>query len=653
MEFNVMYIDADKHSFRTEKVRDPETLGIVDLGVKIHFDMKSYEVDPLDPRNPLVLGIGPFAGGSVVGSHRIVAIFKSPVSRGLHVSEMGGAAYSFFRTGLDAIVILGKSSRPLAIDIIGRPDGSQDVGFWEIDEAELRKIYSGYQGLAGTKALTKYVVDRKRELILKNKGRVIVVGPGAFKTRFAGIFSYVLDDRTAELTEVSDSASRGGGGSVMAQAHNVVAITVGGQYKRPNPKLSSVQLLNSISMATFKKPYTVAMTEKTVKYRFDPSMGTGGTFGVNYPHYKDLVPTLNYNSVYMNRAVRIAIHNEIMSHYWQPFQNEVFDGGKLIPGTSKNCGEPCPVVCKKIYKKVKLDYEPAHGMGPFAGITDVNESARLVDLVDNLGLDAIEAGHFVGWIFDLIDRGLLRPEEVGIESRPIMEPDALGPEASKRNAGLAEKILLNLVSDSPPKVLSIVASLGLRAAAKELDKIFGDRVKEVGLKFEDLLVYGAFGNEGYFTPNFYWSPGVVAPLFVLGKYWTDYSPSFREPEDYAAVALKRAVYEYLVANAGFCRFHRGWAEEMLQAMYREMLGEDVDLYRHGLKMYSLIAEYQKRSGAEPTLWESKKVMDMIATIATESGAKGWEDAMYHREKIVEWWNRFYRKLEEELSKAAS
>ncbi len=647
MEFKVLYVDASKHSYYVEKVNDPNLYGIIDLGLKIHMDLKSYSVDPLDPANPLVLGIGPLAGGAVVGSHRIVAIFKSPISYGIHVSEMGGAGYSFFRTGLDAIAIVGRSQNPLIIDVFGDPQGNPKVSFSEISQEDLSKIFSGYGGLFGTKALTKYVVDRERDLIVKNKGRVAVVGPGAYRTRFAGIFSYVLDDK-ANLTEVSDSASRGGGGSVMAQAHNVVAISFGGEYKRPNPNLSNVGKLNAIAQAAFKKPYSQALLEKTVKYRFDPSIKTGGTFGVNYPHYKELVPTLNYNHVYYSRGLRLEIHGKIMDSYWKPFEEQVFDGGKLT-SASKNCGEPCPVVCKKIFNGVKIDYEPAHGLGPISGIIDIKRSAELVDLVDNLGLDAIEAGHFVGWIFDLITRGLLRPEEVGLDRQPIMDPQQLSVESSQVNAELAKRLLLNLVDENPPKVLKLIGTLGLRAAAKAMDDIFKERVASVGLKFEDLLVYAPFGKEGYFTPNYYWSPGVLAPLYVLGKYWTDYSPAFREPEDYAQASLRRAIMEYAVANAGFCRFHRGWAEETLGRLYSDLLGADLDVYKHGLETYKLIAKYQSLSEATPVPWESKKVMDAIASLAAETGVTSWETAMYQRDKMLEWWNRFYRKLNEELN----
>ena len=650
MEFKVLYVDATTRSFRLEKVSDPNIYGVVDLGLKIHLDMKSYEADPLDARNPLVLGIGPFAGGAVVGSHRLVAVFKSPVSMGLHVSEMGGAGFSFFRTGLDAIVLTGRAKEPLLLHVYGAADGSVSVDMEGLPEADLYKIYSGYGGLVGTKALTKYVIDRNRDRIIKNRARVAVVGPAAFRTRFAGIFSYVLDDRTLRLTEVSDSASRGGGGSVMAQAHNVVAIDFGGTYHRPNQNLSNVSLLNSLSQDVFKKQYTQVMSEKTVKYRFDPSMKTGGTFGVNYPHYKDLVPILNYSQAYMSKGLRLEVHGKVMEHFWKPFQEEVFDGGKLTPA-SKNCGEPCPVVCKKVYKGVKLDYEPTHAVGPIAGIITVDDSAFLVDLLDSVGLDAIEAGHMIAWLFECVSRGLLKPDEVGIDEVPVMDPERLSPGTSKANARAARRILELLVSDSPPKVLRLVATLGLREAAKELDEVYADRVSAVGLRFEDLLVYAAFGDRGYFTPNYYWSPGVLAPLYVLGKYWTDYTPAFRDPENYAQVALRRTVYEYAIANAGFCRFHRGWAEEMLEGMYKTVLGVDLDLYSHGVSAYKTIAMYQQLSKSTPVPWESKRVVDAMASLAAEGGAPGWEDSMYHREKVIEWWNRFHRKLEEELSKA--
>jgi hypothetical protein len=91
---------------------------------------------------------------------------------------------------------------------------------------------------------------------------------------------------------------------------------------------------------------------------------------------------------------------------------------------------------------------------------------------------------------------------------------------------------------------------------------------------------------------------------------------------------------------------------MMAEMYKQLIGLNVDLYSHGLKMYKTIADYQLKSGAEPEFWESKKVMDIVASIAAETGATGWEDSMYHKEKLKNWWERFYNKLNQDLNKVS-
>ena len=147
------------------------------------------------------------------------------------------------------------------------------------------------------------------------------------------------------------------------------------------------------------------------------------------------------------------------------------------------------------------------------------------------------------------------------------------------------------------------------------------------------------------TPNLYWSPGLVAPVPVPGRYWTVYSPSFASPEELAEAVLDRMIAEYLVDNAGLCRFHRRWVERLLEHLYHELLGLEVDLRKHALETLRAIARYQILAGAEPRPWESRKTVDMIAGIALELGDREWgpriaEDPVSARE----WWSRFREKL---------
>jgi glyceraldehyde-3-phosphate dehydrogenase (ferredoxin) len=376
------------------------------------------------------------------------------------------------------------------------------------------------------------------------------------------------------------------------------------------------------------------LNEKTVKYRFDPKIGTGGTFGVNYPHYRDLLPLFGYKSIYMPKEERIKHADLVLELFWKPFQREVFEKTK----SWYNCGEPCPVVCKKVWRGKKVDYESFHAVGPFIGNYLFEEAVPLIDLIDRLGLDAIETGHLVAWLFDAVYTGLLKPEEVGIDDTPAFDPSKFNPvDDSRKNAKLAARLIENFVNNAT-EVLTLIAKNGIRKAARELEKKFQDRVKAVGHRFRDLAVYAAFGAEGYMTPNFYWAPGLIAPMYIQGRYWTNYNPTFMPPEEFAKSAYERAVAEAYIDNAGICRFHRGWAEPVLADLYG-LIGvkpPTPSLYRD-------IAYYAKLAGAEPMPWESKRARDLVSTLAAELGAKEWKFEDY--DDYYEWWIRYKAHLD--------
>jgi len=619
----------------------PPTLGPVDLGVRLHLYEETWSEDPFSPRNILVLGAGLFAGSKIFGSHRLVAVFRSPLSGGLHVSELGGAAYKFIGCGAHAVVLRGRSEKPSILLIEGSKEGVNRVDFVSLSEDELNRIYSGYRGHRGAYALALWIADNFGSFIEGNNARPVVVGPAAFKTRMGAIVSVDIDPAKKQIVPGSeDFAARGGGGSVMAKAHNVAAIVAGGNW-RPQlpPELLDPSKLSELFKKTAGKDYIQAVTAATVKYRHDPSIGAGGTFGVNYPHYRELLPLFNYNSIYLRKEVRRRIVEIILEKYWKPFKEEVFDKAK----TWATCGEPCPVACKKVWRGKKVDYEPFQGVGPLIGVTDLELASKVVDAIDQLGFDAIELGHVAAWILEAVYRGLLTPEEVGLNVNPNMDPTLLNPELWNRNSELALKIVEGLV-EKRTEVLRLVAELGIRRAAKELDKRFEERVKKLGIKFEDLVVYQPYGSDWYMTPNFYWTPGFIVPIFVTGKYWTNYSTVFTEPEEFAKTVYSRAIKELQVANAGVCRFHRGWAEQMLPTLYR-VLGIQANLDEHAKETYRLIAEYNIKAGAVPQLLEGIKSIDILFTLAEELNVQQWLD------KFAKDKNAAYREWVDRFSKA--
>ena len=647
--YRALMINMNNKSHKVKEFEAPEILGPIDLGIKLHMNVyESWKYDVFSDKNVVVIGKGPFTGGKLIGTHRLIIVFRSPLTKALHVSALGGAAYKFMGIGVDALVIEGKSGNPTIILVKGDENGNINVMFKELSIKELLNIYEGYRNKKGTYALTLYLLNEYWSFIKENNARALVVGPAALNTVFGAIFSIDFDINKKTLALGSeDSAARGGGGSVLFKAHNVVAVVAGGKFKpsKINPRINDLSLINEISKRVLGKSYVDAIVSATVKYRFDKKMGTGGTFGVNYPHYKDLVPVFGFNMIYLSKYMRMRIHDMIITHFWRPFNEEVFMKTK----SWYTCGEPCVAACKKVWRGKKVDYEPFNGLGPMIGVFDLELVRELVDLVDELGLDAIETGHIVSWIFDAIERGLLKPEDVGLSSKPYFNPLEFRQHYSKHNATLAMDIIKGLVGKKS-SVLRIIAEKGIRVAAKELDKMFSDRVRVRGVRFEDLVVYVPLGNEGYMTPNYYWTPGMIAPLFMLGRYWTNYTPTFMEPEDFAASSLLRAIKEYEIDNAGICRFHRRWAEKVLRSLYKELLGVDVDLDNHAKIYYKKIAEYAIKAKAVPEPWEGSKTMDLISSIASELSVKEWMERFSSEfsKSIAEWWRRFYMKICKEL-----
>lgn len=356
---------------------------------------------------------------------------------------------------------------------------------------------------------------------------MLAVGPAAYTTYNGAIVSIDIDVKKGEVRlGAEDFAARGGPGTALAQGHNVAAIAVGGPRKPLYREATDTEAINQVFKTKMGKPYLDVLNEKTVKYRYDPKIRTGGTFGVNYPHYRDLLPLFGFKSIYMTKEERIKHADLVLELFWKPFQVEVFERGR----SWYNCGEPCPVVCKKVWRGKKVDYESFHAVGPFIGNYLFQEAVPIIDRIDRLSLDAIEMGHVIAWLFDAVYVGLLKPEEVGIDGTPAFNPSAFRPEEdSKKNARLAGKMIEGFVNNST-EVLTTVARHGIRKAAQALEKKFIDRVRATGHRFRDLAVYAAYGTDGYMTPNFYWAPGLIAPMYIQGRYWTNYNPTFMTPK---------------------------------------------------------------------------------------------------------------------------
>jgi len=651
MENKVAFLNVSKREIRIEKVDREDILGPVDWGIYCHLELyESYKYDIYDEHNVLCLGMGKLAGGVLPGSHRLIGCFRSPLTGGFYVSTMGGAAYAFKYLGVDYITIEGKSDEPLIVALKGTEKGIE-VKWETISKEELMKIFKEYKGKKGVYALHEYILEKIKDFYVKDGKyltfRIAVIGPAAVNTNNGGLFSAVI--RNGEVDEgAEDWMARGGGGSVLYRAHNVVAIAFGGDYDwRKVELVKDIKKLDELFSQALGKKYSEAVTSATVKYRYNEKIKSGGTFGGNYSTLKDRTLMFNWRQMYLDIETRMKMYNEyIVNHYLKQFNERIIEKKSF-----KTCGEPCVAVCKKVEGPYKVDYEPYSANGPLCGIFDLDAAHTAVHAVDAMGFDAIEFGNTVAWVLEALHLGLLQPEELGVSGKPYFDIENFKLEYSKHNAELVAQ-LAEKIAFAETEVAKIIGE-GSRPATHKLTEKYKDRVEKLGKKFEDLAVYVPFGEKGAITPCQYWDPAFLVPLPFQGTFMTKYHAPFMEPEEFAKVCADRLFKELYSENYGFCRFHRGWWEKIADKLFNTALGTNVNLYEHSKELVKKVIEYDVKAGCKPVFWEGERTIDIFATYVEDEVKKGNETAKKWLEKVQknkveaakEYWSKFLEEFE--------
>jgi glyceraldehyde-3-phosphate dehydrogenase (ferredoxin) len=636
----VLSIDATTGFYRMRRYPVGEYFGPVDLG--LHLDGQ---------RSCLSFGTGLFAGSILPGSNRLVFTGFSPCWRGFYISSMGGAGLVFDNLGLNLVSLVGKASRP-SILYLNREHGEEvEVELLPIDldhawfrscgdEGHAREAWElPRSGRWGAYALLDLALESfgKR---YSGEYRALAVGPAARVTDFAGILSAPVKEGKA--SEVDTWAGRGGLGSKMLQDHGIAAVVYGGTVV--DEDFRDRRVADSWFEEKYRQKLAVKDFEATTKYRFDPKVETGGTLGVNYASVGGKLIAFNYRSCAWTEAERKALHERlILGHYLRQFNEET-----IATKSQATCGEPCSAVCKKLRGEYKKDYEPYQALGPLCGIFDQRAAEELNRVSDAAGFDAISLGGLLAWFLDLLDRGELSPEDLGVSGKP-------------RWIGGAEVAAFDAVADSRHNaelcVELVGAILGKRGV---LDLSEGPRKwarrlrRERGLRILDRFTYTANGRKGWMVPNQYWTPGVLAPMAIMGKYYMHYGPEFLPPRELGRTCAARLQKELGMDNAGLCRFHRAWGEEMMA----EAMGLLYGLKAEYLAAVSVAASRINSRNAA-VFWESQADIDLVASFlrrrrdvegdANPELAK-WIEAFEAdpREAALSWWFELRKGIDESL-----
>jgi glyceraldehyde-3-phosphate dehydrogenase (ferredoxin) len=611
-----LVVNLTSGNYQVKRVTDPRIIGPVDYG------WAKFCEGP----DAFTWGGGPLAGSRIPGTRRLVFCGYSPQWEGFYVSSLGGGAYVMHRVGVDFVCIKGTASQDSVL-LLNHQQGQIDVRLEPIDADALWTGYAGPEGeyLIGFYALQQAVFDRYRNEYEGDWVRVFAVGPAARHTKEGVIGSNQV--RKGHVSPIDDWAGRGGLGSRLLQDHRIAACVFGGDWV--DPDLKDSKEIDGYFQEHYGQPMIKVDLGATEKYRYVPGFRTGGTFGVNMHTADDKLFSYNYTSVYQSDAARLAQHSAfILDHYLEQFNLEVIE-----PKNFAHCGEPCSVACKKFDRIYKKDYEPYQALGPLCGVFDQRAAEELNHFVDAMGLDSIQTGGTVSWIMELVHSELLPPTDFGLPPADEMcfdfasDPGSFDVETdSRRNADYAHQVVYMMLFDERGAPFR----QGMRAAAEALDEHYG--LSELGQRTLDRAVFSAHGERGCMVPNQYWVPGMLSPMPMMGKYFVYYGLDFLPPRELGRKCVERMVYELFSENSGVCRFHRKWAEAIVDDIISCHYDFAVDYKTH---QFELARQIYGREGAGVVPWECERVIDVIWEYLEKWDRFGLDD-----EDLREWVDRF-------------
>jgi glyceraldehyde-3-phosphate dehydrogenase (ferredoxin) len=134
------------------------------------------------------------------------------------------------------------------------------------------------------------------------------------------------------------------------------------------------------------------------------------------------------------------------------------------------------------------------------------------------------------------------------------------------------------------------------------------------------------------VPNQYWTPGMFAPMPLMGKYFSYYENKFLPPRQLGRKNAERFVYELYSENSGSCRFHRKWVEDIIDEIILSHFDLNFDYWQDQFTLAKSIHEHQSARGA---MWESERVVDIIHGFLEKWGRDGLREP-----ELLAWLEKF-------------
>ncbi|WP_322488414.1 aldehyde ferredoxin oxidoreductase family protein [Chloroflexus sp.] len=339
-------------------------VGARGLGVRYMLE-NGPQVDPLSPDNLLCFMNGPLTGTEANMSGRMAIVTKSPLTGTVTDSHHGGWSAARLRwAGFDGLLVKGKASGPVYLYV---HDGIVEI----MDASEVWG-----KGIHDT---VKFFRERYGEKELS----VIAIGPaGENLVKFA-----------CWVNENDRASGRGGTGCV-GGSKLLKAVVIKSAKKMP--KAANLDAWKP----AYKRALATIMDERNIT---SPCKGSLSVYGTNV--------LMNITSA----MGALPTKNSMLTSFGadaEKLSGEYVKEHMLV--NDPTC-HACPVACKKEveikegpWKGLRMEsveYEPAWSLGANCGNDDINTVAKLIDMCNDYGMDAIELGHPLSVYMEATERG--------------------------------------------------------------------------------------------------------------------------------------------------------------------------------------------------------------------------------------------------------
>jgi len=320
--------------------------------------------DPLGPENALVFATGVLAGTNLPGFSRVVVAAKSPLTGGYGESEVGGSwGAELKRAGYDAVVITGRSYKPVYLEITRESAALRDAShLWGLTTSRCEAVLA--EGFP-------------------RKPAVMCIGPaGERLVRYACIMQ---GDRNA--------AGRGGLGAVMGSKNLKAVVALGSRRVDLHDAESLTRIARWFAENYPKNPPSIALHDT----------GTAGL--VPGLQAAAMLPTRNFSRGRFDGAESIGRL-----------------GGDWVYEVKRRGCFACPIRCKRTFVipdglvpsidglAACPEYETVAAFGSNMCVDDPSVILSANTFCNEMGLDTISAGVTMSFIMECVESGILKDE---------------------------------------------------------------------------------------------------------------------------------------------------------------------------------------------------------------------------------------------------